>query len=86
MKFSNFLIGDFVSKINVAKKGHLKSINVPNSLLICEILNILYKNGVIAGFTFYNANSEILVFFKYYKNSSVNFNLKLVSKPSKRIY
>jgi len=86
MKFSNFLIGDFVSKINIASKGHLKSINVPNTVIICEIINILYKNGIISGFTFYNDNSEILVFLKYYNNNPVNFNLKLISKPSKRIY
>ncbi len=83
---SNFLISDFVNIINVSSRGHLKSVYVPYTKLIFQLLDILYKNGIIYNFKFNTINNKILVFLKYYQNRHHSFHSELVSKPSKRIF
>lgn len=83
---SFFTIGDLVSRINVASRGHLKSVLVNNTTLSLEILNVLYKNGVILYFRVDNNRKFILVHLKYFQNKPVFYRLVLISKPSKRVY
>jgi ribosomal protein S8 len=45
-----FELGDLVSKLNIASKGHLTSIFVRRSRFSVELLSILYINGLIRGF------------------------------------
>jgi small subunit ribosomal protein S8 len=78
-----YTLGDFVCRLNVASRGHLKSIDVPNLKIVYKILDILYKQGLIRGFAI--KNDKIRVFLKYYENLPV-CKLQLVSKPSRRIY
>ena len=55
---------------------------------ICErALNILWEEGLILGYKILESNPKKLkVYLKYTKNSSVINKIKIVSKPSYRIY
>jgi len=80
---SNYIIADFVCRLNVALKGHLKSINVPNYKIIIELLTILYKNGLILNF--FIRLKTIKVFFKFYQNRVVFYSIKVISTPGHRV-
>ena len=81
---TNFIIGDLISRIKVASKGHLKQINVLNTKISINILNIFYKTGLIRGFKI--NYGHILIYLKYYQNKPIFFDIKLISKPSKKVY
>ena len=76
---SNYIIADFVSKMNVASKGHFLSVFVRRTKLTIQILTLLYSNGVIRGFVIYN--DSILVYLKYLKGISIFSSLTIVSSP-----
>ena len=54
----------------------------------CEsFLTVLWNEGFILGYTCCKNNPNILkIFLKYYKNRSVIKSIKLITKPSHRIY
>lgn len=79
-----FELGDLVSRLNVAAKGHLTSIVVRRSRFSLELLSILYLNGVIRGFTI--SGNSIKIFLKYYQNKSIFKELKIISTPGRRIF
>ena len=81
---SNYKIGNLVSMLRVASKGHLNSIKVLNSKISLKILEILNENGLICGYKI--ENQFIMVYLKYYKNMPVFFNIKLISTPGKKVY
>jgi len=81
---NNFIIGDLISRINVGSKGHLKSIKVLNNKISLNIINLLYKNGLIIGYKF--EFDFILVLLKYFKNKPIISKIKLVSTPGKKVY
>jgi ribosomal protein S8 len=59
----------------------------PNPLIL-QFLNMFKKMGIILSFHFIN-NNQIEIFFKYRTNRSnlgAFIHMKLISKPSKRIY
>lgn len=76
---SNYIIADFISKLNVASKSHFLSVFVKRTKLTIQLLSLLYSNGVIRGFVIYN--DSILVYLKYYKANSVFSSLSAVSSP-----
>jgi ribosomal protein S8 len=80
---SNFIIAEFVCRLNVALKGHLKSIDVPNYKIIIELLIILYRNGLISSFSI--KLKVIRVFLKFYQNRIVFYSLKVISTPGHRV-
>lgn len=79
-----FELGDLVSKLNIASKGHLTSIFVRRSRMSVELLSILYINGLIRGFNV--QGNTLKVFLKYYQNKSLFKELKLVSTPGRRVF
>jgi ribosomal protein S8 len=81
---SNYIIGDLISRLKVGSKAHLISIKVLNSKISIKLLDIFYENGLIRGYHI-NVN-HIMVYFKYYKNRPVFFNVELISTPGKKIY
>jgi len=81
---ANFIIGDLISRIKVASKGHLKQINVLNTKISIDILDIFYKMGLIRGFKINLGYIE--VYLKYYQNKPIFFDMKLISVPSKKVY
>jgi ribosomal protein S8 len=80
---SNYVVADFVCRLNVALKGHLKSIDVPNYKIVVELLTILYKNGLILNF--YIKLSKVRVFFKFYQNRIVFYKMEVISTPGHRV-
>lgn len=76
---SNYIIADFISKMNVSSKGHFLSVFVKRTKLTIALLTLLYTNGVIRGFVIYN--DSILVYLKYYRGHCVFSSLSLVSSP-----
>lgn len=72
------------------KNGQLakKSFVEQSKTKICEaLLNILWDEGFILGYKISNINSSVLKIFLKYKNGkpAIN-NIKLITKPSLRIY
>ena len=81
----NYMLGDFIARLNIAKQQHLKSIYVPNTKLIKEFLLLFIELGIIRDFTYID-NRFIEVTLKYKKRRPVFKKLKLISTPSKRVY
>jgi ribosomal protein S8 len=79
----NYIIADFVSKLNVGLLRKLRFIKIIKSLIYIKLLIILYKYGVIR--TFKIGFDHILVYFKFYRGQPF-FKLSIVSRPGKRCY
>jgi len=80
----NYLIADFVSKLNLGIIRRLRFIKIPKLGIFLRLLVILYKQGVIR--TFVIKQDHILVYFKYWRSQPICKRLILISKPSKRVY
>jgi small subunit ribosomal protein S8 len=80
----NYLISDMLIRI---KNGYL---NKKVTVIVCysnfclKILQLLYLNGFINGFTV--VGNSIVIKLKYYQNDHIFKNLQLVSKPGRRCY
>jgi ribosomal protein S8 len=81
---SNYIIGDLISRLIVALKGHISRVKILNSKISLNILAIFYENGLICGYKI--ENQFIMVYLKYYKNLPVFLNIKLISTPGKKVY
>jgi ribosomal protein S8 len=81
----NFVLGDFIARLNIAKQQHLKSIYVPNTKLVREFLALFIELGIIRNFERID-NRSVEVTLKYKKRRPVFKKLKLVSTPSKNVY
>jgi small subunit ribosomal protein S8 len=77
------MLSDLICRLDVAARGHIKSIEVPISKLDLAVLDILYKHGLIRGFLL--KKNKIRVYLKYYGTKPV-CKLRLISKPSKKEY
>lgn len=80
----NFLLGDFLVRINNGQRACLTYVDVKYSFLTLQVLVFLYSEGYIVGFSILNS-FKIRVFLKYYRNKPVYY-FRLVSKPSRRMY
>jgi len=80
---SNFIIADFISKLNVGLLRKLRFIRIAKAKIIIRLLRILYKQGIIRAFKI--DNNFILVYFKFRYGQPIG-KFKLVSRPGKRIY
>jgi len=81
---SNFIIGDLVSRLNIASYKRLVSIKVLRTQFSLALLDVLWKQGVINGFTI--RNDSVLVFLKYRRFMPVLKKIKIVSRPGKRVF
>lgn len=81
----NFVLGDFLARLNNAKKQHLISIYVQNTRLVKDILLVLVNLGIIRDIILID-DRYIEVFLKYYKRRCVFKRFKLVSLPSRRVF
>jgi small subunit ribosomal protein S8 len=80
----NHLISDTVVRIKNGFVGHKNSVSVLKSKQILSIIDILQREGFIRGYT---ENKYTLdVWLKYVEGGSAIRDIKVVSKPSKRIY
>ena len=80
-----FLLGDFIARIKNGVLAKKDNILVKKSKFILEIINILYKEGYINGYSFFN-QYYLKVYLKYFEGYNVINNIFLISKPGRRIY
>jgi len=81
----NYFLGEFISRVTIARKKHFKCIRVPVSRVILDILRTFLNIGIIRGYKFID-NMQIEVRFKYYRGRAVCRSISLVSTPGKKIY
>ena len=82
---TNHRISDLVARLNNAITRKKADLLVPNTKVTKNILNVLEDQGFIRGYQL-NSDNSLIINLKYYKNNSVVNSLKVISKPSKRIY
>ena len=84
---NNSDLAKFLTTLNVARKGYFKSTIVQNSRLVLLLVEILNDYGIIRGY-YINKNNDnkIKVFFKFREGSPIIFEIKQISKESKRVY
>ena|ERR1700744_1403002 len=83
IKSTNSLLSTLIAQLNLGSLCRLRYIIINNSKLTFDIIQLLYKEGVIRLYIL--EKTKILVFFKYFKGCNL-FKFKIISKPSKRIY
>ncbi len=75
---------DTIARIkNAYKRGKLE-VEVKNSSFIRGVLDCLIKEGYIRGY--YKRGWLLIVLLKYKENKSVINKLKMISKPSLKVY
>jgi len=79
----NYLIADFVSRLNIGLLRKLRFIRLIKTKIAMRLLRILYQQGIIR--TFKIQLNYILVYFKFQKGQPVG-KFKLISRPGKRCY
>ena len=82
-------IGDMLTRIRNAQMRSLSSVVIPASKFRAKILDILKKEGYIAGYKISNDTKErniLSVDLKYENGSPVIKEIKRISKPGRRIY
>lgn len=82
---TNYIISDFVTRINNALKKNKKFVIVPKANIIKRLLNVMENEGFIVGYKIYNEN-DLKVYLKYFQNKPVINNFNSISKPSRRVY
>lgn len=80
----NYPLSDMISRLNVSTKRHLDSVRVFNSDLSLRVLQVLYTNGVIRGFSV--RSGFIVVFLKYFLGLPAFKSITVISKPGCRVY
>lgn len=79
-----FNLIDLIGRIkNAISRGKLE-VEVKNSKFIRLVLDCLIKEGYIRGY--YKKERELIVLLKYKEQKSVIEKLKIISKPSKKVY
>lgn len=81
----NYILADFIARLNVAKRKHLKTIIIKPNRMIFSLLKIFEEIGIIRGY-YILENYDIEILLKYGNSRCAFTDLKIVSKPSKRIY
>jgi len=80
----NHLISDTVVRIKNGFISHKNSVSVLKSKQVLSIINVLEEEGFIKGYT--ENRYTLDVWLKYVEGVSVIQNIKVISKPSKRVY
>ena len=81
-----YLLSDLIIRLKLAYKCHLISVKVLKNKFSIKFLNILYKIGIIRGFFILENENKILVYLKYKNKRATIYDIKVISKPSKRVY
>ncbi len=80
---------DSVSMIRNAQNSFLREVSVPFSKLIFNFLCVLKNEGYIHDVAVKSLRTGvkvIVVALKYYKNNIVIRDIRVISKPSRRVY
>jgi ribosomal protein S8 len=79
-------LSDLIIRLKLAYKNHLISVKVLKNKFTIQFLDILFRIGIIRGFFILENENNILVYLKYKNKKAVIFNIRAISKPSKRVY
>ena len=82
-------IADMLTRIRNGAKAKFNSVDIPGSTLKVEVAKILKNEGFIRNYKFLKDGKQgiLRVYLKYGpEQSSVVYQLKRVSKPSRRVY
>ena len=81
----NFYISDILNRLNVGNRHKLKRVELSFNKITLDIIKVLWDLGLIRGFKIKPGN-KVMVYLRYYHGTHIFHKLKLVSKPSKRVY
>jgi small subunit ribosomal protein S8 len=82
-------IGDMVARIRNAQAAGKEQVVIPASNLRASVLSVLKDEGYINNFTtnkISDAKSELVVDLKYIEGEGAIQEIKIVSKPGRRVY
>lgn len=82
-------IADYLTRIRNAIMANHSKVDIPSSIILKEITNILFKEGYIRNFTVIDDEKQgvLRLYLKYLKDkTSVIKGLKRISKPGIRRY
>ena len=83
MKYYLFNMFTAIRNGQIAKKNVIYQRNVKN----CEnFLKVLWNEGFIIGYEYSKDNKQIKIVLKYLNNKPAINSIKLITKPSKRVY
>ena len=83
---TNHIISDFVARINNALQKNKKTVLVPKTNKIKNLLNVMEQEGFIVGYQDKVEDKKFNVFLKYFQDKPVINNFSSISKPSRRVY
>lgn len=82
-------LGDMLTRIRNAQRAKKAETISPASRLRENVLEVLKKEGYIAGYEKYNVRAgidELRIELKYHEGASVITEIHRVSKPGRRVY
>jgi small subunit ribosomal protein S8 len=81
---TNYPVGDFLIKIKNAALAKRKEVTVPYSKLVHSISEVLKKEMYLSEIK--KVENDLVVKVAYFKKEPAILQLRLVSKPGKRVY
>jgi ribosomal protein S8 len=81
-----YCFSDLITRFKLAYKNHYTTVKVKKNKFTINFLYLLQKIGLIRGYFFILNENHILIHLKYINSRACFSNIKLISKPSKRIY
>lgn len=87
-KYSNSTIYGIVSSIVQSNQKRLKTVELPYNKTAINVVDLLLRNNRISGYRVHRQCGRcfIIVSLRYPENKPMLFNLKFISKPSRRVY
>lgn len=82
----HFLVSNMISIIKVGILGRRLEVITRTSNYCSHILNVLYRLGFIRGFVVVDKQKTVVLLKYITVNHSVIRNIKVISKPSRRVY
>lgn len=87
-RYSNSTIYGIIASIVHSNQKRLKIVELPYNNTALNIVDLLLRNNRISGYRIHRQYGRcfILVSLRYPDNKPMLFNLKFISKPSRRVY
>lgn len=83
--FFNYLLADFSSSLNSAILSRKLYIDVKFNFLSLKILEVLRSTGSIKDYMI-RPLGKVRVYLRFINNKPIIKHIKVISKPSKRVY
>ena len=84
----NSQLASMLSRIQNGQLANVKKVLIENSKYASSILSVLYKEGLISGFTKKEESTfpKYEVYLKYYKGAPLMNKLECIARPGKHTY